>query len=283
MRLHSFSLTVVAFIFPVFSGCSFDDAGLGPYLCEGAADCPPPRSCVDGYCILAGGSDATTDSSTLPDASDSGPINTDAAPMPCAMEGMPCDDANPCTMGEMCTGGFCSGGLPTDGDSDGYVSAACPGGDDCDDSDFDINPGATEGPSGDPTCSDGDDNDCDGAADGADIICSGAAYTPSNVPDASYWTLGTGTLITMVDCWGGLLTVLNTDTGEITDAVMGNRAPGTGLDAASGIYFEVISQGPGLPDLGVVRPLRSDCGRRRLHREWLEGGRHQCPGDYRQW
>ncbi|RME23582.1 MAG: MYXO-CTERM sorting domain-containing protein, partial [Deltaproteobacteria bacterium] len=49
-------------------------------------------------------------------------------------------------------------------DSDGYQDAAC-GGDDCDDSNADINPGAAE------SCDDGVDNDCDGDTDLDDADC----------------------------------------------------------------------------------------------------------------
>jgi cysteine-rich repeat protein len=42
---------------------------------------------------------------------------------------------------------------------------------DCCDSSCRLEPGTTEGPSGDPTCSDGLDNDCDGDIDGADADC----------------------------------------------------------------------------------------------------------------
>ena len=57
-----------------------------------------------------------------------------------------------------------------DTDGDGYLAEAC-GGDDCDDSDPDANPGAMEGPVGDPTCSDTVDNDCDGLTDIDDNGC----------------------------------------------------------------------------------------------------------------
>jgi formylglycine-generating enzyme required for sulfatase activity len=57
-----------------------------------------------------------------------------------------------------------------DADDDGYVSNAC-GGDDCDDSNAGVNPGITEGPSGDPICSDTLDNDCDGDTDAVDSGC----------------------------------------------------------------------------------------------------------------
>ncbi|MEW6439563.1 MAG: putative metal-binding motif-containing protein [bacterium] len=55
-------------------------------------------------------------------------------------------------------------------DSDTYADVQC-GGDDCDDGELAVNPGALEGPFGDPTCSDGLDNDCDGTADAADLSC----------------------------------------------------------------------------------------------------------------
>ncbi len=42
---------------------------------------------------------------------------------------------------------------------------------DCNDNDSTVHPGATEGPTGDPTCSDTKDNDCDGLTDNADENC----------------------------------------------------------------------------------------------------------------
>jgi hypothetical protein len=58
----------------------------------------------------------------------------------------------------------CSG--PEDLDGDGYCNPghiSCINGSatDCNDLDPNVNPGATEGPFGDPTCNDGIDNDCD--------------------------------------------------------------------------------------------------------------------------
>ena len=48
---------------------------------------------------------------------------------------------------------------PCDVDEDGYTSSSCPGGNDCNDFDPYINPGATE------ICTDSVDNDCDGDTD----------------------------------------------------------------------------------------------------------------------
>jgi len=60
----------------------------------------------------------------------------------------------------------------TDGDGDGY---AIEGGDcgpvDCDDFEPLASPAASEGPAGDPTCTDTLDNDCDGSADMLDPDC----------------------------------------------------------------------------------------------------------------
>ena len=51
-----------------------------------------------------------------------------------------------------------------DADSDGHLKESC-GGDDCDDSDSNTYPGATE------DCADGGDNDCDGDIDSDDEDC----------------------------------------------------------------------------------------------------------------
>ena len=59
-------------------------------------------------------------------------------------------------------------------DNDGDLIFAEPGCGtlpDCNDSNPSINPGAVEGPVGDPTCGDSIDNDCDGTIDLADAGC----------------------------------------------------------------------------------------------------------------
>ena len=57
-----------------------------------------------------------------------------------------------------------------DADGDGFEDTAC-GGSDCDDMNPAVNPGVTEGPPGDPTCSDMLDNDCDRLGDAWDTDC----------------------------------------------------------------------------------------------------------------
>lgn len=56
------------------------------------------------------------------------------------------------------------GGCADDADGDGFIAADC-GGDDCDDDDFFVNPGAAE------VCDNGIDDDCDGTADDDDPDC----------------------------------------------------------------------------------------------------------------
>ncbi len=69
----------------------------------------------------------------------------------------------------------------TDNDMDGYgdpASGACESPDlDCDDGNAAVNPGATEGPAGDATCSDGLDNNCNGLTDAEDPNCQEAPAT----------------------------------------------------------------------------------------------------------
>jgi hypothetical protein len=55
--------------------------------------------------------------------------------------------------------------LNCDNDGDGFISAYCKGGNDCDDLNPDVHPGATE------ICDDGIDNNCDGLTDAEDPIC----------------------------------------------------------------------------------------------------------------
>lgn len=99
-----------------------------------------------------------------------------------------CDDEEPCTMNDACSDGMCSGD-PLDADGDTFVSDACEGGTDCDDSNPFINPGATESPYLELTCFDLLDNDCDGQPDAGDPDCSIPCGCP---PSAEASVYGTG-------------------------------------------------------------------------------------------
>ncbi len=96
-----------------------------------------------------------------------------------------------------------------DGDGDGYgdpASAECTyGEEDCDDTDPDVNPGGVEGPVGDPTCSDGLDNNCNGYTDEIDIGCresqdwsaasaQASSLPPGGAPAGATGSEATGTL-----------------------------------------------------------------------------------------
>ena len=78
------------------------------------------------------------------------------------------DGASPSTKAELLLEmmAFFSESSPCDADGDGYEAVAC-GGDDCDDGDPAVHPGAAE------ICTNGIDDDCDGLIDGADPDCAG--------------------------------------------------------------------------------------------------------------
>jgi formylglycine-generating enzyme required for sulfatase activity len=119
-----------------------DDPGC--WECSVSEDCEDGNPCTDELCLVDGTCHFIN--------------NTD-----------PCDDSDPCTMDDFCAAGECTG-LPLDDDGDSFTSDTC-GGDDCDDSDPGINPGVTEASHGDPLCTDGIDNDCDGLTDIDDNGC----------------------------------------------------------------------------------------------------------------
>jgi hypothetical protein len=87
-------------------------------------------------------------------------------------DGQPCDDDLYCNGPETCQGGQCRQGSPPDcTDDDPCTQDLC-------DETFDrcahppvAEPPGVEGPPGDPSCTDGLDNDCDGLTDGADPAC----------------------------------------------------------------------------------------------------------------
>ena len=77
-----------------------------------------------------------------------------------------------------------------DNDGDGYgdpASSACTHPEeDCDDTNYAVNPGAIESPPGDPICSDTLDNDCDDLIDSADPDCKGGYSGAANAEASIY-------------------------------------------------------------------------------------------------
>lgn len=114
---------------------------LGPETCVRDADCSAPEPCTRAVCTRTDGQNR------------------------CAIEAVTCDDGNDCTL-DRCdmSSGACLNLFPEDRDGDGFVgqapSGAPPGcgGDDCDDTDANVRPGAYD------FCN-GKDDDCDGAVD----------------------------------------------------------------------------------------------------------------------
>jgi len=174
------------------AGCPSDSTPCDGVQCSGHGSCAitphntPQCLCDEGYhnqgpteCVPDEGADCTGDA----DCDDSNPCTDDVCD---AVDGCqytdntdPCDDGNACSDSDTCASGTCmAGSTDKDSDSDGYYDADCPGGDDCDDDDAAINPGATEDQSEPDSCTDGVDNDCDDLTDDDDPACqgSGAVY-----------------------------------------------------------------------------------------------------------
>jgi alpha-tubulin suppressor-like RCC1 family protein len=94
-----------------------------------------------------------------------------------------------------------------DSDGDGYGVDGGGGsclGSDCDDTSDQARPGLTEGPQGDPTCSDGLDNDCDGGTDAGDSAC----LPPSSDPIYTQMSSGQYSMMAItadgkLNSWGG--------------------------------------------------------------------------------
>ncbi len=133
----------------------------GCFECTLPGDCDDQNPCTDDLCA---GNVCTNENNTAP-----------------------CEDGDDCTMDDACSGGSCVAGPPLDADEDGFVSDLC-GGNDCDDSDLSVNPGAWEGPADDPMCTDGVDNNCNGYMDLDDAGCvPGGGCAPAETADAAVY------------------------------------------------------------------------------------------------
>lgn len=156
--------------------------------CDDLIDCDDPTCSGDPACQVPQCTDNDGDGygdpgdASCPNGGATDCDDNNTAVNPGATEG-PYDDAT-CSDGwdNNCDGLIdgddlsCQAPTCTDNDGDGYGDpgdASCPNGGatDCDDSNAAVNPGATEGPVGDATCSDTWDNNCDGLIDGNDLSC----------------------------------------------------------------------------------------------------------------
>lgn len=170
--------------------------GGGDSQADADVDVDSDVEAVDGDDVPVDGDDVPVDVDDVPDPGDVGDV-PDGEGSECTT-GADCNDSNPCTI-DACRGGYCVHTDAPDGTEcdDGWfctVPGTCEGGEcvgqednDCDDGNSCTAdtcdevmaecrhvlvpvPGA-EGPPGDETCSDGEDNDCDGRVDGDDPNC----------------------------------------------------------------------------------------------------------------
>jgi hypothetical protein len=152
--------------------------------CNDGLYCTEGETCSSGTC--AGGT--ALDCSGSGDQCNDGACNEvdDVCEAQPKTDGTACDDQNTCSSLDTCQGGLCiAGATDLDGDGDTYFDILCPDGDDCDDGDQTVNPGATEGPNGDPTCGDNKDNDCDTTTDMNDDGCTGSTQIYRSVGRSS--------------------------------------------------------------------------------------------------
>jgi len=154
----------------------------GCFECATDADCDDDfvcsiEACVGGICSFEWDS-ARCECMDATHCDDGNPATADyCTDFRCVNESTPCgadaecDDADSCTT-DACLDGTCRstripgcGTTCPDRDGDGHGWQFCAGGDDCDDTNPAVHPGATE------LCDDGLDNDCDGRADAVDEDC----------------------------------------------------------------------------------------------------------------
>ncbi|MCA9614160.1 MAG: putative metal-binding motif-containing protein, partial [Myxococcales bacterium] len=182
----------------------------------GCVNTPVDAACDDGVECTVDRCDATAGCSRTPDDSlcDDGVCFTggtcDATRGCMGAREVNCSDGNPCTT-DSCVAGEGCRNVETDGDMDGFALSAmgrC-GGDDCDDSNAAIYPGATE------LCNATDD-DCDGRVD-EDPSCA------SDLPD----DCDSATAITLVANAGsitGSFEDLNDDYDTLCETSTGSRS-----------------------------------------------------------
>ncbi|MBN2497444.1 MAG: hypothetical protein JXR96_22825 [Deltaproteobacteria bacterium] len=194
--------------------CTVDADGRPLCLCypcfrnNGPTDCVPGGGCImDADCVdaLACTREHCVDCMCRYD------------PMP---DGTPCDDDDPCTLADVCSGGHCTGEL-IDEDLDGHPPASC-GGDDCDDGNPDVRPRSYR-----EICGDGVDQDCDGL----DPECD--SWTPTSLLDAPVGRFGHTAVWTGREMvvWGGAYPGQLLDSGGIYDPYTDSWTPTSSVDA----------------------------------------------------
>lgn len=161
----------------------------GRELCTGGRCAAGAPACAPVACATATCAEATRCTFVADDAlcDDGDPCNgterCDTA-MGCRASAPPtCNDADICTI-DACEPGTGCVFSPYDGDGDGATSRSC-GGADCDDTSAAIGPGALE------ACTNGRDDDCDGAIDVLDTDCVGTNDTCATAEDVTPAGLGT--------------------------------------------------------------------------------------------
>ncbi len=143
------------------TGCVYtpDDTN----ACDDQNLCTSGDHCVNGSCV---GTTVVCDDSNPCTDNDCDPATGCFYP---PNDANTCNDGSDCTVNDRCFDGQCVGDI-RDRDSDTYGDELC-GGDDCDDTDASIHPGAPE------ICGDDIDNDCDHLADEG---CSGCSVIDPN-------------------------------------------------------------------------------------------------------